>query len=120
MASDGIETHLVFVAMHTGIQSVSPYRNLMVHLPMRVKELVILAFRFMRLGQKSRHSTFGWLERFLSFWVKRFRAPLLDNRYQCDTQHPRIARISNAHMLWLELQLHLNQVQSRKALGHLM
>ena len=28
MTSDGIETHLVFVAMHTGIQSVSPYRQL--------------------------------------------------------------------------------------------
>ncbi len=28
MAADGIETYFVFVAMHTGIQSVSPYRKL--------------------------------------------------------------------------------------------
>ena len=28
MAADGLETHLVFVAMHTGIQSVKPHRTL--------------------------------------------------------------------------------------------
>ena len=28
IAADGIEAHLIFVAMHTGIQSVSPYRKL--------------------------------------------------------------------------------------------
>ncbi len=28
MAADGLETHLVFVAMHTGIESIAPYRVL--------------------------------------------------------------------------------------------
>ena len=28
MAASGLETHLVFVAMHTGIQSVTPHRLL--------------------------------------------------------------------------------------------